>query len=481
MLAVGASLLLAFAAPAPDLHPDPGFARLTSLTASVSPPTPRSPSLFLHVLRTASLLSPSSPPDHPLLSQASHLVVKVEISDDGVRLNGVDVPLLPSCKGNVGRETAEVLMQLPGVQTLRVPDGSAVMTEALDEQGRLNPEALETLAEEYLGEGGLLGVKVSLRREKVEVDVVGLSEEAGIGEGWRVDVGVQILTLHGHNLVPTPLPPLHLLHIVVQPSHGSDARPFTTTTLVEPAYMAQTHRLLPGPLIPGAGLADAFREAAAEAGERNEGVRGWMRRVGERIRGKGAKGMKKGGGKKHKQQGEPTDDEATRIPQFLDDSEKVSGVGAPPRWRGPFDSDVDDDESDRLVSFHDDELPPPPPEHGWQRPGPHHRHPLPPHLGPHPWRHDHLHPPHFRGHRFHVPCWALRLAHVAALAAHIAFFPLLGLAAANAWRSRRAKKRGIGEERHEEPEMGDYVAVPVEKLEVLLPQYEETECGEGKG
>ncbi|KAA1105955.1 hypothetical protein PGT21_024835 [Puccinia graminis f. sp. tritici] len=178
--------------------------------------------ILIHVLRTEDLIADKLKAKPLLLERLSHLLIKVELGNQSVAVNGHSLPMLP------GSHPLEVSVKLQQVQMLKMPKDSPLVP-----LGLTPPEVL-SIADKYMSEG-IVAAMLSVTQEPLIVEAMREDNTPVQAEAYKVTIGMKILEVDGMSLAETDLPPVDLLHLIVHPDQADPSKVATVTTLAPEA------------------------------------------------------------------------------------------------------------------------------------------------------------------------------------------------------------------------------------------------------
>ncbi|POW04015.1 hypothetical protein PSTT_10706 [Puccinia striiformis] len=149
--------------------------------------------ILIHVLRTEDLIADKLKSKPLLLEKLSHLLIRVELGNQSVAVNGHSLPMLP------GSHPLEVSVKLKEVQMLKMPKDSPLVP-----LGLTAPEVLN-IADKYMSEG-IVAALLSVTQEPLIVEAVREDNTPVQAEAYKVTIGIKILEVEGMSLAETDLP-----------------------------------------------------------------------------------------------------------------------------------------------------------------------------------------------------------------------------------------------------------------------------------
>lgn len=215
-------LALLALAPLSSAAPSPLTTTASTLTTMEGPNSDHS-GLLIHVLRTEDLVADKIKNKPLLLEKLSHLIIRVELGNDTVSVNGHSLPVL----SHNPHDTLRVAVKLEQVQMLKMPKNSPLVP-----LGLTKPELLK-LSNKYMSEG-LVGAMLSVKQEPLIVQAI---REDGVhidAKAFKVTIAIKILELDGVQLERTNLPAVDLLHLIVHPDPKHPSKVATMTTVAPP-------------------------------------------------------------------------------------------------------------------------------------------------------------------------------------------------------------------------------------------------------
>ncbi|KAH9441656.1 hypothetical protein Pst134EA_032708 [Puccinia striiformis f. sp. tritici] len=180
--------------------------------------------ILIHVLRTEDLIADKLKSKPLLLEKLSHLLIRVELGNQSVAVNGHSLPMLP------GSHPLEVSVKLKEVQMLKMPKDSPLVP-----LGLTAPEVLN-IADKYMSEG-IVAALLSVTQEPLIVEAVREDNTPVQAEAYKVTIGIKILEVEGMSLAETDLPAVDLLHLIVHPDQADPSKVATVTTLAPEALV----------------------------------------------------------------------------------------------------------------------------------------------------------------------------------------------------------------------------------------------------
>jgi len=178
--------------------------------------------ILIHVIRTEDLIADKLASKPLLLERLSHLLIRVELGNQSVAVNGHDLPMLP------GARPLEVSVQLKQVQMVKMPKDSPLVP-----LGLTPPEVLN-IADKYMSEG-IVAAMLTVSQEPLSVLAVREDYSPVQAEAYKVTIAIKILEVDGLSLAQTDIPAIDLLHLVVHPDQADPTKVATVTTLAPEA------------------------------------------------------------------------------------------------------------------------------------------------------------------------------------------------------------------------------------------------------
>ncbi|WAR52058.1 hypothetical protein PtB15_1B497 [Puccinia triticina] len=178
--------------------------------------------ILIHVIRTEDLIADKLKSKPLLLEKLSHLLIRVELGNQSVAVNGHPLPMLP------GARPLEVSVKLKQVQMLKMPKDSPLVP-----LGLTPPEVL-SIADKYMSEG-IVAAMLSVTQEPLGIEAMREDATPVQAEAYKVTIGIKILEVDGMSLSETDLPAVDLLHLIVHPDQADPTKVATVTTLAPEA------------------------------------------------------------------------------------------------------------------------------------------------------------------------------------------------------------------------------------------------------
>ncbi|KNZ46173.1 uncharacterized protein VP01_749g7 [Puccinia sorghi] len=174
--------------------------------------------ILIHVIRTEDLIADKLASQPLLLERMSHLLIRVQLGNQSVAVNGHDLPILP------GDRPLEVNVQLKQVQMVKMPKDSPLVP-----LGLTPPEVLN-IADKYMSEG-IVAAMLTVSQEPLSVLAMREDYSPVQAEAYKVTIAIKILEVDGLSLAQTEIPAIDLLHLVVHPDQADPTKVATVTTL----------------------------------------------------------------------------------------------------------------------------------------------------------------------------------------------------------------------------------------------------------
>lgn len=179
--------------------------------------------ILIHVLRTEDLIADKIKSKPLLLERLSHLLIRVELGNQTVAVNGHHLPVLPGAD-----RPLEISVKLKQVQMLKMPDDSPLVPLGL------TPPELLNIADKYMSEG-IVAAMLSVVQEPLLVEATREDNTPVQAEAFKVTIGMKILEVDGLSLAETDIPAVDLLHLIVHPDATNPSVVSTITTLAPEA------------------------------------------------------------------------------------------------------------------------------------------------------------------------------------------------------------------------------------------------------